>query len=70
MERPHSKNYMLEAAWQFRDQPLPRNLVGTLPCPLPEHYVLGFDEQKIETEGMPQRFFRAIMNPDAATRDR
>ena len=27
--------------------------LGSVPCPLPEHYVLGFDEQKIETEGVP-----------------
>ena len=27
-----------------------------MPVPLPEHYLLGFDEQKIETEGLPRRF--------------
>ena len=26
---------------------------GRLPVPLPRHYLLGFDEQKIETEGSP-----------------
>ena len=30
-----------------------------LPMPLPEHYLLGFDEQKIEAEGFPNRFSRA-----------
>ena len=41
-----------------------------IPCPLPEHYVLGFDEQKIETEGIPRRFFKAINGPDEAARAR
>jgi hypothetical protein len=36
---------------------------------LPEHYVLGFDEQKIDTEGIPKRFLRAVTNPDESARE-
>jgi Dolichyl-phosphate-mannose-protein mannosyltransferase len=71
MKRPaHSKNELLEATWQFRVNRLRESWLGKIPCPLPEHYVLGFDEQKIETEGIPERFFRAIMSPDPAVRAR
>jgi 4-amino-4-deoxy-L-arabinose transferase-like glycosyltransferase len=30
--------------------------LGALPAPLPKHYLLGFDDQKFEAEGVPQRF--------------
>jgi hypothetical protein len=32
---------------------------------LPEHYLLGFDEQKIESEGIPERFNRALLLREA-----
>ena len=70
MKRPHSKNLLLEATWQFRVNRFRGTWMESIPCPLPEHYVLGFDEQKIETEGIPMRFFRAISSPDQAERDR
>ena len=35
-----------------------------LPVPLPVHYVLGFDDQKLEAEGLPMRAFRADSAPD------
>ena len=70
MKRPHSKNELLEATWQFRVNRLRGTWLENIPCPLPEHYVLGFDEQKIETEGIPLRFFKAINSPDGAERAR
>ncbi len=70
MKRPHSKNELLEATWQFRVNRLRGTWLENVPCPLPEHYVLGFDEQKIDTEGIPARFFQAIMSPDLAVRAR
>ncbi len=69
MKRPHSKNLLLEAAWQFRVNRIRGTWLERLPCPLPEHYVLGFDEQKIETEGIPERFTKAVSNPNEAIRD-
>ena len=29
----------------------------TLPVPFPKHYVLGFDDQKFEAEGVPEKYF-------------
>jgi 4-amino-4-deoxy-L-arabinose transferase-like glycosyltransferase len=60
VKRPHSKNELLEWAWQFRVNRFRGTWLEKVPCPLPEHYVLGFDEQKIETEGVPTRFIKAV----------
>jgi hypothetical protein len=58
--RPRSKNPLFDAAWQFRVNRFRGTWLEGLPAPLPEHFLLGFDEQKIETEGVPRRFFEAI----------
>jgi 4-amino-4-deoxy-L-arabinose transferase-like glycosyltransferase len=60
MTRPRSTNPALDLTWRFRVNRLRGTWLGHVPCPLPEHYVLGFDEQKIEAEGIPRRF-RAAM---------
>jgi hypothetical protein len=60
MTRPHSANPLLDATWQFRVNCLRGTWLGRIPCPLPEHYVLGFDEQKIEAEGIPNRFWERL----------
>ena len=36
---------------RFRDTAL-----ASIPVPLPVHYMLGFDEQKLEAEGIPNKF--------------
>jgi 4-amino-4-deoxy-L-arabinose transferase-like glycosyltransferase len=59
VERPNSKNPLLDAAWQFRENRFRGTWLERLRSPLPEHYLLGFDEQKIEAEGIPIRFQRA-----------
>jgi Dolichyl-phosphate-mannose-protein mannosyltransferase len=59
-ERPHSENPLLAIAWQFRVNRFRGTLLDRLPVPLPEHYLLGFDEQKIEAEGIPVRYSNAI----------
>ena len=61
---------ILTATWQFRVNRFRGTWIDGLPCPLPEHYVLGFDEQKIETEGIPERFLRAVSSPDLVERQR
>ena len=58
MERPHSTNPLFDIVWQFRVNRFRGTWLAGIPCPLPEHYVLGFDEQKIETEGVPRRGHR------------
>ena len=52
-----SPNQLLQLSWKhrvnrFRDTPL-----ADLPCPLPRYYMLGSDEQKIEVDGLPIRWF-------------
>jgi 4-amino-4-deoxy-L-arabinose transferase-like glycosyltransferase len=51
--RPESENLLLDTVWKFRVNRFRKTWLSEVPCPLPEHYVLGFDEQKIETEGIP-----------------
>jgi hypothetical protein len=57
--RPTSRNPLLAVAWQFRINQFRDTWLERLPVPLPEHYMLGFDEQKIETEGIPERLWKA-----------
>jgi hypothetical protein len=47
--RPSSENQLLEAAWRFRVNRFRGTWLDRLPVPLPEHYLQGFDEQKLET---------------------
>ena len=58
--RPRSENPLLDAAWQFRVNRFRGTWLGRIPAPLPEHYLLGFDEQKLESEGIPSRFIDAV----------
>jgi Dolichyl-phosphate-mannose-protein mannosyltransferase len=60
MPRPPSENPLFDIAWQFRINRFRGTWLGALPVPLPEHYLLGFDEQKIETEGIPARYTAAM----------
>ncbi|RUL81706.1 ArnT family glycosyltransferase [Tautonia sociabilis] len=46
---------------RFRDTPLAR-----LPAPLPEAYLLGFDDQKLEAEGVPKRAMLFADDPRAS----
>jgi hypothetical protein len=57
MGRPRSRNLLLDVAWRFRVNRFRGSLLGKLPAPLPRYYLLGFDEQKLEAEGIPRRFF-------------
>ncbi|WP_435016567.1 ArnT family glycosyltransferase [Tundrisphaera sp. TA3] len=56
MARPTSPNAILAGAWRYRINRFRGTPLAALPVPLPRHYVLGFDEQKIETEGIPRHF--------------
>jgi 4-amino-4-deoxy-L-arabinose transferase-like glycosyltransferase len=57
--RPKSDNGLLDVTWQFRVNRFRGTWPGRLPTPLPKHFLTGFDEQKIETEGMPEQFWIA-----------
>ena len=62
--RPASPNPLLDKAWRFRVNRFRGTALGSLPSPLPSHYLLGFDEQKLETEGLPEYFFRTDVPRD------
>jgi len=57
MARPDSENDLLAGAWRYRVNRFRGTILAGLPVPLPRHYLLGFDEQKVETEGVPAYFF-------------
>ena len=54
--RPRSRNPLLDGAWKYRVNRFRGTILAELPVPLPEHFVLGFDEQKLEAEGVPKAF--------------
>jgi hypothetical protein len=64
MARPKSPNGLLDGAWRYRVNRFRGTALGEVPVPLPKHYLVGFDEQKIETEGMPEYFFRPELPHD------
>lgn len=68
MARPRHKNELLDSAWRYRVNRFRGTALGALPVPLPRHYVLGFDEQKIETEGIPRYFLKPGLPHDDADR--
>ncbi len=57
MFSPRSENQLLDGAWKYRVNRFRGTFLEHLPVPVPRHYVLGFDEQKLETEGVPGYFF-------------
>jgi hypothetical protein len=52
--RPQVKDRLLNNLHQARINRFRGTFLGSLPVPLPEHYLLGFDDQKMEAEGIPQ----------------
>jgi 4-amino-4-deoxy-L-arabinose transferase-like glycosyltransferase len=57
---PATKNPAYAILWPFRENRFRGSLLETVPALLPEHYLLGFDEQKIEADGFPNRYRRAF----------
>src|SRR5262249_32076623 len=57
MARPRHPDSLLDGARHFRVNRFRGTPLGALPVPLPEHYMLGFDDQKLEAEGIPAKFF-------------
>jgi len=56
---PASQNPLYALMWTFRENRSRGTLLANLPAPLPEHYLLGFDEQKVEADGILNRLRRA-----------
>jgi 4-amino-4-deoxy-L-arabinose transferase-like glycosyltransferase len=67
--RPGSPNPLYRYTLRFRVNRFRDTWLARVPCPLPEHYVAGFDEQKIEAEGIPQ-LFQEIMETRPQDADR
>jgi hypothetical protein len=57
MVRPRSPDQLFDGAYRFRVNRFRDTWLGSLPTPLPKHYLLGFDDQKIEAEGIPKKYF-------------
>jgi 4-amino-4-deoxy-L-arabinose transferase-like glycosyltransferase len=57
--RPKRANPWYQMLPHFRENRFRGTFLEKLPAPLPEHYLLGFDEQKVETEGIPKKFMEA-----------
>jgi Dolichyl-phosphate-mannose-protein mannosyltransferase len=56
---PASQNPLYALMWTFRENRFRGTILAKLPVPLPEHYLLGFDEQKVEADGILNRLRRA-----------
>jgi hypothetical protein len=61
MFRPRVAQEPYNSLMRFRVNRFRGTLLGQLPIPLPAHYLLGFDDQKMEAEGIPEK----ILRPDA-----
>lgn len=56
MRRPGSPDPLLNGAYRYRVNRFRGGLLSAIPTPLPKHYLLGFDDQKLEAEGIPSKF--------------
>jgi len=56
MRRPHHPDRILNGAYQYRVNRFRGTILDRVPVPLPKHYMLGFDDQKLEAEGVPNKF--------------
>ena len=68
MRRPRHLDDLLDGAYHFRINCFRDTLLGALPAPLPKHYLLGFDDQKLEAEGIPQKFLAFHQGGENAVR--
>jgi hypothetical protein len=57
MWRPSPPDPILAPAYQHRVNRFRNTIFAAFRVPLPKHYLLGFDEQKLEAEGIPQTWF-------------
>ena len=63
-----STNPLIDQSWKHRVNRFRGTWLGLIPSPLPRHYLLGFDEQKIEADGIPMGWLDPkAPNPDEIT---
>jgi Dolichyl-phosphate-mannose-protein mannosyltransferase len=60
---PSSPDQLLNGAYQYRVNRFRGTFLDRLPVPLPRHYVLGFDDQKLEAEGIPRKYLFGANDP-------
>ena len=53
--RPTSGDPLLNLVYKYRVNRFRDTLLGAIPVPLPKHFLLGFDDQKLEAEGIPKK---------------
>ena len=56
LARPVCWDYVHSGAWHFRINRFRGTWLEKIPVPLPRSYVLGFDDQKLESEGSPRKY--------------
>jgi len=62
--RPVGRNWIAELALRYRVNRFRGTFLGRVPAPLPYHFLTGFDEQRIETEGIPLVWRDPTARPD------
>ncbi len=62
-----SGNPLIDVSWRHRINRFRGTGLGSLPSPLPRHYLLGFDEQKIEADALPAGWIDPNAPPDAVS---
>jgi hypothetical protein len=65
--RPHCPNKLIDEAWQHRVNRFRGTLLDRVPVPLPSEFLIGFDDQRIETEGVPAVWFSSSAAPGEKT---
>lgn len=61
---PTTGNGLLDLAHRHRVNRFRGTWLGALPVPLPRYFLVGFDLQKFEAEGVPLRFLNPAAGPD------
>lgn len=60
-----SPNQLIDMARNYRVNRFKDTWIGMIPAPLPKHYLLGFDEQKLEADGIPLMWSdKRVKDPD------
>lgn len=64
MWRPSSPDPLLNGAYHYTVNRFRGTWLDPLPVPLPKHYMLGFDDQKLEADGVPEKYLDPKSNRD------
>lgn len=62
-ETPDSPNWMVESALRHRVNWFRNTGLDRIPAPLPYHFLMGFDAQRLESEGFPRNWIDPTADP-------